>query len=128
MDLDSLKVTEDAVDLPIYNPITGERTDITIKVIGQDSEEYKQKARALYKRALKKAPKGDLAKLNDDDDEAFAVKLRAAHIKGWENMTEKGKALPFSVEAAEHVIRNYPVIADQVAEFVADRANFMKAS
>lgn len=128
MDLDSLKITEDAVDLKIYNPVSGEKTDIIIKVIGQDSEEYKEKARALYKRALKKAPKGDLSKLNDDDDEAFAVKIRAAHIKGWENLTEKGKVLEFSQENAERIMREYPVIADQIIEFVADRANFMKAS
>jgi hypothetical protein len=128
MDLDSLKIMDDEIGLPIYNPFTGEKTDIVINVIGRDSEEYKQKARNLYTLAIKKAPRGDISNLNHEDDESFAIKLKAAHIKGWENITENGKTLVFSSENAEYIIRNFPVIADQVAEFVANRANFMKAS
>lgn len=128
MDLKSLEVTNEAIDMPVYNPLTGEKLDIVIQVIGRDSDEFKEKFRAIHKRAIQKAPRGDLSKLSSDDDEYFAIQIRAIHIKGWSGVEEDGKPLPYTKENAEHLVKSYPVIADQIQEFVEDRANFMKAS
>ena len=127
MDLQSIAITDEAIEMPIYDG-AGTKTDASLQVIGQDSDEYKRKARSIYKTALKKAPKGDLNNLNEDDDESFSIKLRATHIKGWSGIQENGKDIPYSQENAEYIIKKYPFITDQLVEFVSARENFMKAS
>lgn len=126
MDLTPLKVSDDAVEMEIFHPVTGEKMDITILVIGDDNAEYKQNARMVYKAALKKAPKGNLEKLNSDLDEEFVFSLKAAHIKGWKNIQQNEKPLKFSKENAVYLIQEYPWIRDQIDEFVSERANFIK--
>lgn len=45
---------------------------------------------------------------------------------GWKNITRNGKEIEFSVEEARKLYAEYPLIGNQVAEFILNEQNFLK--
>ena len=45
---------------------------------------------------------------------------------GWKNITRNGKEIVFSVEEAGKIYSEYPLIGNQVAEFILNEQNFLK--
>lgn len=45
---------------------------------------------------------------------------------GWKNITRNGKEIVFSVEEARKLYEEYPLIGNQVAEFILNEQNFLK--
>ena len=45
---------------------------------------------------------------------------------GWKNITRNGKEIVFSVEEARKLYAYYPLIGNQVAEFILNEQNFLK--
>ena len=45
---------------------------------------------------------------------------------GWKNITRNGKEIVFSVEEAGKLYADYPLIGNQVAEFILNEQNFLK--
>ena len=131
MDLSTLKVDDDAVDLTLKNPVTGEKLDIVLNVIGTDNPKFKMADRAITKKNLKKNSKGgrvNLGGLDLEETEEDAIKLAATCIQGWKNVVIDDKKVNYSSAAAVDLLKEYPWIRDQVEEFVSDRVNFIKAS
>lgn len=127
MDFSALKILEDAVEMQVYSPVDGTKLDgVTMLVIGQDSQEYRDAARVILQSAIKKAPKGDVSRLGAGDDEYYAAKLKALHIKGWTGIEEGGQPFEYSKENAVELVKKYPWLRDQIDAFVGDRANFIK--
>jgi hypothetical protein len=127
MDFSKLQVSDDAVEMQLYNPVDGTKLDgVVLQVIGQDSQEYRDAARSILQSAIKKAPKGDITKLGAGDDEYYSAKLKALHIKGWAGIEQDGKPLEYSKENALELVKKYPWLRDQIDAFVGDRANFIK--
>lgn len=121
MDITTLIPKDEAVDCEIFHPVTGESTGIIIKLLGSDSKEWKQAARAIKARALKQGKK----KLSDDEIEQMPFELLAAVTIGWEGVEENGKKVKFTKEEAKRIYESVPVIAEQVDKFVGDRENFL---
>lgn len=133
MDLSTLKIDNEPATLELRHPTTGDKLDIKIHCVGMDSEQFKTIDRQLAKKRLLDAQKrGGLKKavagFDFDEIENDDLQRLAACITGWENVTENEQALKFSREAAVDVMRKYPWIKDQIADFIGDRANFIKAS
>lgn len=126
MDLNELKITDEEVEMPLYHPATGEKLDIGLKVVGDDSAEARQKKRKLVEEYQKKAPRNDVSRLSMADDEEFGHRLTASYIVGFTGpMKKDGKKLEYSKQAALDIVKEHPWIAEQVRNYVADRANFM---
>lgn len=85
----------------------GNDTDIKIKVISIKSN---------------KAQKAFLANKSDDND----VKIASLLTIGWENILMNGKEIKFSKDEAIKLYDNYPLIGNQVAEFILNEQNFLK--
>jgi hypothetical protein len=85
----------------------GNDTDIKITVIGMKSN---------------KAQKAFLANKDADSD----VKFTALLTIGWENILMNGKEIKFSQEEAIKLYDNYPLIGNQVSQFILNEQNFLK--
>lgn len=129
MDLSTVKIDNDPVDLVIKHPKTNENTDVVFKVIGHDSDDYKTVDRLITKEVLKKyASKGmiDISKIPTEDAEDMRLRRIAACVVGWSGLTEDEKEVKFSKFECTRILSQYPFFADQVEDFCADRANFIK--
>lgn len=133
MDLTTLKIDNEPATLDLRHPATGDKLDIQIQCVGMDSEQFKTIDRQLAKKRLLDAQKrGGLKKavagFDFDEIENDDLQRLAACMTGWNNMEENGEKLKFNRDTAVEVLRKYPWIKDQVADFIGDRANFIKAS
>lgn len=131
MDLSSFEIVADGVDMPVRNPATGDplKTDkgepITIRVVGMDDDRFKAVEREVRNKVLRQ---GQKAKFSADDMDAQATRALIACTIGWQNIVLDGKALPHSNENARLLYSRLPWLRDQVNEFVAERANFLKTA
>lgn len=103
---------------------------VRILLRGPDSDVYRDHTRRQIQKRLargndpKRANEVDLAEV-----EADALQLLAACTIGWENVLDpEGTAIPCTPEAAFLLYVNYPVLREQVDEFVANRRSFLMAS
>lgn len=131
MDLQTVKLDNEPVDLKIIHPVTEEETDVVFKVLGLDSDEYKAIDRQITKRFIDKYSRSgtlDIKRVPHSEAEKSRLERACVLVKGWENLMDKGKELEYNKENCEYVLTEYPFILEQVMEFCADRANFIKAS
>ena len=117
-DYDLTTAAEEGFTLTLRDPISGEKTDAEITVIGSDSKTYRRaKAEAMRK----------VAKSQDSDPDEVSADVYAACVKGWDNLTDdKGKPIPFSQEKSRELLVKFPWLMDQIGMAVDSRANFMK--
>jgi hypothetical protein len=126
--LDTATAANEGFDVHIINPKTGDETNIIIKVLGQDSDVYREIQRKQQARSLNVAFKTQaqremkLVQINEENQ----FQLLAATTVSWTGISRDGEEFPFSKENADWVYRNYPIVRDQVAEAQRDRANFIK--
>lgn len=121
MDLTQLNVSDaGSSDMVLRHPATGEDLDITIKLLGKDSAEYRKAVSKVGNSRINQRKKVTVEQTQQD-----ALDLLVAVTVGWAGMTENGEELEFSPENAKRVYRDYPWIKEQADEFVHDRANFM---
>lgn len=116
-DFDLKGNAEAGFEFTLYNPYTGEDTEIKISVVGSDSKAYRQ-AKA---EAMRESIKGGVV-----DTDAVSAKVYAKCITGWSGFAENGKDLPFNPDTAEDILNRYPWVMDQVAAKVDNRLNFTK--
>lgn len=57
--------------------------------------------------------------------EEEAIESALVRLVGWEGITENGKEVKFSKEAAENILRIHPWIRDQIFEEAANVSNFI---
>jgi hypothetical protein len=110
---------EAGAEVQICNPVTGKKTDFYISVKGVDSKTFREQQRA-QQRAIVNALKGK-EELKTDE---YAVIVECT--TGWRGLKDGGKEVPFSKEAARAMYENSPNIAEQVDNFIVNRANFTK--
>lgn len=89
----------------IIKDVDGKDTDIEITVINMKSN---------------KAQKILLA--NNDKD----AKISPLMTIGWKNMFQNGKEIKFTISEASRIYEEYPLIGNQVAEFILNEQNFLK--
>jgi len=126
--LDTAAMSNEGIDVRIYNPKTQAETGIVIHILGQDSDAFKgvqrlQQARSLN-AALKTGPRREERMVDVSEDNV--PELLAASTVSWSGMKKDGADFPCNKANALFVYTNYPIIRDQVLEAQRDRANFLK--
>lgn len=116
---------ERGADIHIEHPVTEEPlyTDdgqpITLRVLGQDSREFRAAVTALADKAGK-------GRQSLERTEALAIDLLSRVVVKWHGITWEGKALDCTPENVRMFLTKFPPIRRQIDSFIADRANFTK--
>jgi hypothetical protein len=129
--IDTVKGANEGFDVRIYHPGTNEDLDITINVLGKDSDEFQKKSREQSKKRMAKMSKGGFRATSTvpvEEIESDGLELLAACTKSWTGVVIEGKAVAFSHEAAVDLYTRFPWIKEQVDTAIGDRANFIKGS
>lgn len=121
--MNSTSASEQGAEFEVQHPVNGP-TGLFIRMNGAHSERVKAELRRISTRA-----KAARSARNDEDEGA---RFLASVTIGWRSadgspVTLLGEELPFSIENAIRVYKEYPVIAEQASRFVFDVANFMKS-
>ncbi len=120
-DYDLGALAEAGAPLALRHPKTNEALPVRIWLQGEDAASYQMILRQQIDRHLAD-PKAERSAL--DLEEKLIERLAALTLR-WENMVEKGEALPCTAEAARTLYRRHLWIREQVARFVEERANFL---
>src|ERR1041384_2231220 len=120
---------EEAFDLEILHPTSGEKTGLIVQVVSYRSERVKRVQRKLGNAAIregKKNPKkvGTVEEIEERKNEIFA-----AAIVGW-NMTKSGQPVPSTPDEIIKIVSDprYFFIAEQVDKAADEDANFTNRS
>lgn len=110
------------MDLKNFDISNGEAgIELTILDLNNNPTDIKIKLLCLHGK------KGRAALINlVKNDKASTAHILAALTTGWRGLVEDGKELKFSLEAAEKLYGDYPIIAAQVEKFIEDARNFLK--
>jgi hypothetical protein len=123
--LDSATLANEGVEIVIVNPRTREKTDIKIRVLGADSEEFRTQAARMRRISEMRARSKVAAAVAEDDDDQQLAQLLATCTVGWTGMAEQGELVPFSKAKAIEVYHRFPVIRRQVFEAMMEESNFL---
>jgi hypothetical protein len=133
IDLTSLDTTEACnagADVEIRHPVTNAPTGITVRVLGRDSDTFKQYTRDLLNTRMRREA---MAQKRGKDDprtveivEQENLGLLVACTVGWSGVTEAGTEVPFTEANVQAVYKKYPVIYDQVNEAIGALELFLK--
>ena len=126
--IDTVKGSNEGFDVRIYHPGTNEDLDITISVLGKDSDAFQRVSRAQNKKRLAKMQKGGFRNISAplEEVERDGIDLLASCTTGWTGVIVSGKEIEFSKDNAVMIYEGYPWIKEQVDIAVGDRANFIK--
>lgn len=110
--------------MEVVHPTMG-ATGVTLRLVGQDTKQFRDKAKQIAKSVVGKGTKDvDLDAMQDQN-----LELVACCIVGWSGLEDDdGAELEYTPERALELIRNPELsfIKEQVEEFVADRKNFFR--
>ena len=103
----------------VFKDAYGEDTDCTVDVIGVGSRTYKlakekitQAETQYYRKYQKELPQ-------EESDELY-IDMIAKCMKGWTNVSEGDKEIPFSYENAVTMLNKYPLFRSQVLTAIHD--------
>lgn len=117
--------------LEVLHPTTGlplvmdGETPVTITLVGKDSEQFRAAVRERTNKNLKAMEK---ASPTAEMVEQANIDLLAACTLGWSGIQVKDQPWPFTPDNARYLYTRLVWLRDQVDGFIADRANFLKAS
>lgn len=133
-DLANLESADEGVPVTILHPATNQPlrdddgNDVTITVMGQDSQAFQQAKRRAMNRRMAAMRGGRGAKLTAEELEAENIATLVACTVGWSGLALEGKPLTFDAKNVRMVYERFPWIREQVDEFIGDRANFLMTS
>jgi len=130
--IDTVKGSNDGCDVNIYHPGTMVDLDITINVLGKDSDEWMKNQYAAQRKYQAKVTKGgyrsSVSLLPDPEEVARRDReLLAKCTRSWSGVELDGKELEFSTDNAVMVYERFPWVKEQIDIAIGDRANFIKA-
>ena len=129
--IDTVKGANEGFDVRIYHPGTNEDLDITINVLGKDSDEFQKVSRAQSKKRLAKMNKGGFRSSGmvfPEEIEQDGIQLLAACTRAWKGVVIDGKEVACNLDNAVMVYERFPWLKEQVDTAIGDRANFIKGS
>ena len=115
---------DEGIDVPILHPKTGEELGITIKVAGPESQRQKRMRNALITDRMSRNRNRRVTAAEIEED---ALKVSAAAIISLTGVMENGKAIEYSRDNAEDLLRRYSFIREQIDTAVSDRSVFIKS-
>jgi hypothetical protein len=110
----------------LLHPATMEKLGITIRVMGKDSDRFKEISNKQNRARMAKAQKSRKLEIDPDELDDAVVNLLAACTLSWDGMILEGESLDFTKDNAVMVYSRFPWIREQVDIAINDRANFMK--
>lgn len=129
--LDTIKASNEGIEVRLFHPATREDLDTFIRVLGRDSDAYKAKLHEQQQARAKKAQRGSLFQMTNpptpDEIEQAAIGLLAAVTVSWSGVEISGEVLPFNYENAKRFYSEYPWVREQIDSEVHDRRNFTKS-
>jgi len=129
--IDTVKGSNEGFDVKIYHPGTMQDLDITINVLGKDSDEFQKVSRAQQKKRMAKMTKGGFRAQSmappPEEIEADGLDLLCRCTTAWSGVVVDGKEVAFSHDTAKVVYTRFPWIKEQIDTAIGDRANFIKA-
>lgn len=134
IDLTSLNTTKacnDGADVEIRHPVTNVPLGVTIRVLGRDSDTFKEHTRDLLNTRLRREAMA--AKRGKDADlrtveviETENMDLLVTCTLGWKNVSYGGQELPFEEANVRNIYKEFPWIYDQVNEAIGTLELFLK--
>lgn len=129
--LNTTKACNAGADVEIRHPVTNVPLGMTIRVLGRDSDTFKEHTRdtlnARLRREAMAAKRGKDADLRTVETiEQENMDLLVACTVGWNGVVLDGKELPFEEANIRKVYKDYPWIYDQVNEAIGTLENFLK--
>lgn len=134
IDLTSLNTTKacnDGADVEIRHPVTNVPLGMTIRVLGRDSDTFKEHTRDLLNTRLRREAMA--TKRGKDADlrtveviEKENVDLLVVCTLGWKNVSYNGQELAFDETNVRKVYKEFPWIYDQVNEAIGTLELFLK--
>jgi len=123
--LNTKELGEKGAELHLLHPATEEplfhnEKPVTIRLAGSDSNLFRKANAAIVRRV-----QGKKGKQTSEEFEAAVTEQLAAVTLGFSNLVFNGEPAVFSKEKAIEIYEEYRWIREQVAEFVANRANFL---
>lgn len=117
-----MQVRHPVTDAPLKN--TKDEL-VRIKLVGRDSPQFLAKSREFMNKRIKR---GKLVLGSAEQLEVEKAETLAACTMNWEGMLNKTEVFPFTSENAYSIYSapKWRWIADQVDEFIGDRANFLQ--
>ncbi|MNT58262.1 hypothetical protein D3C86_1255030 [compost metagenome] len=97
---------------------------VTITLLGADSDIYVRASNQLTNRALRNRGKAQITAESALTDQ---INLLAKAVTAWSGIGLGEESTPCTEENAKKLLR-VAYIREQVSDFIADRANFTKAS
>ena len=122
--LDTTTAANEGAEVQIVDA-GGILTDIYIQVVGIDSNEYRKAERAMQNRRSKQAQRGGKKLISAEALDIETIERLARCTKGWRGLTDNKKEIEFSYEKAIELYTEYPLLRDQVEDFIGDRENFL---
>jgi hypothetical protein len=129
--LNTTKACNEGADVEIRHPITNVPLDMTIRVLGRDSDTFKEHTREMINTRLRREA---MAQKRGKDAELRTVEvieqenmdLLAVCTIGWEGVVDEGQTLDFNEANVRKIYKKYPWIYDQVNEAIGTLELFLK--
>ena len=130
---DTISACDNPAEIEIVDPKTKVPTGEFISLIGKDSKEFRDYTRdktntRLRKDAMAQKRGKDPEIRTVEGIEAENIELLVTCTKGWRGfIDDDGNEIPFNVQNAIFMYKNFPDIYDSVNSAIGDLDNFMKA-
>lgn len=119
----TLEAHESGAELNILSPINGKATECFLTVSGVDSRAWREAELNGKRKVL------ELFKTGESDSVKHGLIIAqtlAAAVTGWRGFDNDGELMEFDRSFLVDLFVNSPSIADQVDQFISNRANFIK--
>lgn len=115
------EAAEAGVEFELVIPKSKAPTGAFIKVRGPESKTVRDFMRKFYtemqaKNAMARKRGREVEEITLDDAETIAINQAVVRVISWRGITENGKEIAFSEEAAREIFRKHPWIREQVVE------------
>ena len=128
LDLSSIQELGEA-EIIIKHPVTGAPTGAVVTLAGPEHPKRKQLIFSRARKLRAKFQKNGRLQLEDpEDEEAESVSYLAACTLSWSGISEGGKDVPFSTQAAENLYARIGWLRAQVAAALEEKENFIASS
>ena len=115
--------SERGADCEILHPVTEEKLDMVITLVGSESKTFKKASRAAQQKHVKKGKR----RITIDEMEEDGIVILARCTMGWRGVVIEGKQIECNFENAKMLYTRFPFIKKQVDVFVGDLENFTKS-
>jgi hypothetical protein len=132
MDMKQFELTDSAVFFQLKHPVTrvplqDDKGPVGVRILGQDSEEFKRHQRQIANKGLEAAMRRGGAKPTAEELEHDANTTLSACIKELVNISWDGEALSAPADTLR-MFELMPWAKEQIDSAIADRTLFIKAS